>query len=620
MCGICGQHILAGNEAVDRDIISTMMDSLKHRGPDDSGQYLNGGIGLGFRRLSIIDLDGGHQPMCNETQQVWTVFNGEIYNYRELRETLEKGGHRFRSQSDTEVIVHGYEEWGADFLTRLNGMFGLAVWDERQRMLLLARDRFGIKPLYYALSRGSCLFGSEMRAVAHGIGAPLTVDRTGLRLFLQMRYTPSPLTMVSGISKLAAGTCLVARGGRVELSRWSRSRPEPLRPVPSIQEAREQLAFLYGRAVRRQLVSDVPLGILLSGGVDSGLLLALMKSDKRTWPSYTVGFAGSFAKDEVDLAAATAAAFGSQHASVRITEDEFAQSLNDVVYHLEEPVTASSVVPMYHLCKLARQNVKVAFMGQGPDEIFAGYARHLGIQYGRYWRSLPAFLRTAVSATAEALTRAEWVRRSAKPLAVAERTERYRQVFSLLPDGVVDELLGDLQLTESARGFWWKLNEELSGQMPSGELRGLQFLELSYSLPDELLTYGDKLSMAHGLEVRVPYLDQDVVDFVQGLPTSYLIHFGKGKWLHKSVAASLLPATIVSRRKLGFDTPVDQWFAHSLRSGLTRVLLDRAAPLFDQVSFVAVSRILREHQQGARDHSKLLFSLIALDQWMKIFL
>ena len=319
MCGICGQFNFGDSAPVVRRDIEAMTRTIVHRGPDDEGFYVQGPVGLGFRRLSIIDLGGGHQPMSDVDETVWVVFNGEIYNFQEMRNELEGYGHVFRTNSDTEVIVHGYKQWGDEVLNRLNGMFGLAIWDARRRRLVLARDPFGIKPVYYRIDRGRLYFGSEMRPIRTMMLDGGEIDPTAVNLFLRYRFTPSPYTLIKHVRKLAPGTKLTLENGHWQVSRWYRFKPAPFSPPKSPGEAREELLELYKRAIKRQLISDVPVGLLLSGGVDSGLLLALMNLNGREWPTYTVGYGSSYADDELADAGETARTLGSKHVSVTLT-------------------------------------------------------------------------------------------------------------------------------------------------------------------------------------------------------------------------------------------------------------------------------------------------------------
>src|SRR6516225_6055865 len=440
MCGICGQYNFGNLEPVERRDIEEMTRTLVHRGPDDEGYYLSGPLGFGFRRLSIIDLGGGHQPMSDREESVWVVFNGEIYNFRELRHELKAYGHVFRTDSDTEVIVHGYKQWGDEVLNHLNGMFGVAIWDVHQSRLVLARDPFGIKLLYYRIEGDRLYFGSEIRAIRSIMPQPAEIDPTSLNLFLRYRYTPSPHTILRGVRKLAPGMKLTVQNGSYDLTRWYRFKPTPFDSAKSPREAREGLLTLYKQAIKRQLISDVPVGLLLSGGLDSGLLLALMNLNGSPWPTYSVGYGSTFADDELADAEETARLLGANHASVLITRSLFEGTLPKIVAFLEEPIASSSIVPMYFVCERARQDVKVALVGQGPDELFGGYRRHLGVRYGSLWARLPGAMRTPISSAISALPRNETLKRGIYSLAIPDRMRRYQYVLSILPGGQVDHL------------------------------------------------------------------------------------------------------------------------------------------------------------------------------------
>src|SRR6059058_4665768 len=346
MCGICVQFNFASDEPVESTTVRHMTDTIAHRGPDDEGYFISGPLGLGFRRLSIIDLAGGHQPMADAEETVWVIFNGEIYNFKELRRELEQLGYSFRTNCDTEVIVHGYREWGTDVFNHLNGMFGLAIWDVRKKRLVVARDAMGIKLIYYRVSGKQITFGSEIRAILAGQESRTDVDPMALNLFLRFRYTPSPLTIFQGIRKLAPGTMLVAEKGQCREERWYNFVPAPFATPKKDEEAIAELRHLYKNAVQRHLLSDVPVGILLSGGLDSGLLLALMNEHGNSWPAYTVGYGRDYADDELVDAAETASLLGASHIQVRIDREEFERSLPNIVGFLEEPVSTSSIVPM----------------------------------------------------------------------------------------------------------------------------------------------------------------------------------------------------------------------------------------------------------------------------------
>jgi asparagine synthase (glutamine-hydrolysing) len=619
MCGIAGQFNFQRHEPVERETIVRMARSIAHRGPDDEGFFIAGPVGLGFRRLSIIDLAGGHQPMSNSEGTVWIIFNGEIYNYKELRAELQSKGHEFRTSSDTEVIIHGYEEWGADVFNHLNGMFGLAIWDVQRERLILARDAMGIKLIYYKIDNGILTFGSEIRAILAAQESRPNVDPTALNLFLRFRYTPSPLTIFQGIRKLAPGTMLVVEKGQCREERWYKFIPTPFPTPKKKEEAVSELLELYRGAVKRHLLSDVPVGVLLSGGLDSGLLLALMNEQGGPWPAYTIGYGDSFEDDELTDAAVTAGLLGARHVKVKLDQTEFERALPKIVECLEEPIATSSIVPMYFVSQRARQDVKVALIGQGPDELFGGYTRHLGIHYGNWWRGLPAGLRSMAGFAVNRLPRNETLKRGVRSLSAADRLKRYQNVFSLAPPETIDGLFREDVLPDRDRHELVEYWDALRPQMEhTDELGGFQLLEIRSSLPDELLMYGDKLSMAHSLEVRVPYLDRTVVEYVQRLGANLKVRNGTRKWLHRQICQGYLSPRILKGKKRGFAANVvDQWFRSSLNGVLREVLLDENSLMFGLLNPTPVRRLLEGHQSGRQDNHKLLFSLVMLEQWLR---
>jgi asparagine synthase (glutamine-hydrolysing) len=619
MCGICGQFNYAKSEPVDQDTVRRMARSIAHRGPDDEGYFFSGPLGFGFRRLSIIDLSGGHQPMTDTDETVWVIFNGEIYNYKELRAELEQRGHHFRTQSDTEVMVHGYKQWGTDVFNHLNGMFGVAIWDVRNRRMVVARDAMGIKLVYFRNEAGRLTFGSEIRAVTAADNSPAEVDPVALSQFLQYRYTPSPLTIFQGIRKLAPGTMIIAENGTCQEKRWYDFQPVPFSTRPSDGEATEELLALYRGAVKRHLLSDVPVGILLSGGLDSGLLLGLMNEQGKGWNSYTVGYGEGFADDELADAAESAAIFGARHVPVQLDQADFERSLPKIVGILEEPIASSSIIPMYYVCERARKDVKVVLIGQGPDELFGGYRRHLGIHYGALWRKLPKAVRSKIGAAINSLNRNETAKRGVYALGIEDRLQRYQHTFSLAPAERIDGLFQDGLLPRNqAHGeveYWTTL---MLGMEHLDELGGFQWLELRSSLPDELLMFADKITMAHGLEGRVPYLDRTVVEYAQRLDSSFKVRYRHSKWLHRRVCQSYLPPKILNRKKRGFAVNVvDGWFHSTMQGQLSAMLLDSGSLIFKLLQPARVRQLLEDHRSGRQDNHKLLFSLVMTEQWLR---
>jgi asparagine synthase (glutamine-hydrolysing) len=619
MCGICGQYYFKEKQAVSLHTIKKMADSIAHRGPDDDGYYVSDSIGLGFRRLSIIDLSGGHQPMSDQEKSVWVIFNGEIYNFLDLKKELEGFGHTFLNRSDTEVIVHGYKQWGTDVLKHLNGMFGLAIWDKKKQRLILARDRMGIKIVYYKIEDGLLYFGSEIRAILAGLNEKPDINPAAINLFLRYRYAPAPHTIYKGIQKLAAGTCLIVENGTADVKRWWNYKPQPFNPIPKEAQVKAELLELYRQSVKSHLLSDVPLGILLSGGVDSSLLLALMNEFGENWKSFTVGYGKSFFDDELEDAKETADIFNSPHYSIKINQERFEETLSKIIACVEEPIASSSIVPMYYVCQKARQGVKVALMGQGPDELFGGYARHFGVHYGKYWRSIPGTMRKPIGKLLSTISKSESIRRGLHSLEVPQKMIRYQQVFSVMSGTLIDGLFQDEVLPKGTGDYIldsWKDLETFIEK--TDDLNGFQYLEIRSSLPDELLMYGDKLSMAHGLEVRVPYLDQKIVEYVERLPSDYHIRFGIRKWIHKHICSDYLPKQIIKRKKRGFAANVvDGWFRESLSNEFSGILLDKNSFMYDFLKLKEVRSLYKDHTDGKEVNYKILFSLIVLEKWLR---
>ena len=620
MCGICGQFNYNDHCPLHRENLKAMADSMEHRGPDDEGYYISGSLGLGFRRLSIIDLKSGHQPMSDMEKSVWVVFNGEIYNFPELRKVLEDYGYVFRTRSDTEVIVHGYKQWGKAVLEHLNGMFGLAIWDERKRQLIIARDRMGIKFIYYKLKPNGLIFASEIRPLLVADDIKPDIDFEAVSLFLRYRFTPSPITIYKGIKKLASGTMLIVNeNGNVKIKRWYNYKPVPFTNPVSVKEAEERLFDLYKKAVKRQLISDVPLGLLLSGGVDSALLLALMNMNGSSWKTYSIGYGKQFKDDELQDAYRTSQILGAQNLSIEINRETFEKHLSKIISIIEEPIAPSSIVPMYFVCEFARRDLKVALIGQGPDELFGGYTRHLGVRYGDYWRALPKWIRQSSKSILNVLPRMETIKRGLYSLDVKERMKRYQNVFSLMPGESIEGLFKDGILSNNSGDKildYWKDLEPLLEE--TDELGGLNFIEVRSTLPDELLLYADKLSMAHGLELRVPYLDHEIVEFVERLPASFKVRNGFRKYLHKRVSKRLLPPEIIQRKKRGFAVNVvDEWFRNSLSGKVETTLLDKSSSIYEFLYFDEVSKLIISHQKGLQDNHKILFSLVVLEEVLR---
>ncbi len=619
MCGICGIFNYATGRPADPILLSAMTDSMVHRGPDDRGQIVDGALGLGMRRLSIIDLEGGRQPIANEDGTVNIVVNGEIYNFRELRVELEGIGHTFRSRSDSEVALHAYEEWGLDALRRLNGMFALALWDATRRRLVLARDPFGIKPLYYRDSGHEMTFGSEIRAILADEGVERAVDPTGLELFLMLRFVPSPWTAFRGIRKLPPGHALVIERGRPQLIRFNHPSFQDLSRV-SPDEVAEELSVRICAAVDRQRVADVPVGVLLSGGVDSTAIASIVRYVTGQAPkTFTVGFADNFDRDERAAARETAVRLGTDHHEVVLSAQDYASLLSSSVAQLEEPIATSSTLPLLEVCRLARGYVKVVITGQGADEPFGGYARHFGERWGELFRRIPSPVRRAIlGPIVAALPRGERLKRAFSSLGEADIALRLRSVYSIFDAHDREVLLGGrAQAAEAVDELiaMWR-----SGVERRDPLSQMLYVDARFSLADNLLVYTDKMSMAASLEARVPFLDLELTGYAESIPSNLKVRGKTGKWILKRALQRWLPDGLSKRPKIAFETPVSSWLrAGKLNEARDRVLSSGSA-CSDLLCRNEVIRLFDQHESGRRDLHWQLFSLITLELWHDSFI
>ena len=618
MCGICGIYHYRHGRPADPAVLAKMVSTMVHRGPDDSGQHLDGSAGIGMRRLSIIDLAGGAQPIPSEDGRIWVVCNGEIYNFKDLRRELETRGHTFHTLSDTEVIVHGYEEWGLEVLRRLNGMFGLAIWDSRDRSLTVARDPFGVKPVYYRDVDGSLLFGSEIRPILAHPGVTRAVDLQALDQYLDRTFVPSPLTAFEDIRKLPAGHALRCSEAGATIEPFCSGPPAELLRDPEAAVV-ERLREAIDTAVRRQMVADVPIGVMLSGGVDSSAVAAIMaQASGNPIESFTVGFAGDFAENELEYARATAKRLGANHHEVVLSADDFADFLPRSIWYLEEPIATTSTLAFHKVCELAHEHVKVVLTGQGADEPFAGYARHFGEYYGRHYRAIPASLRRHFLEPALLrLPRNERVKRAARSLGEMDLAARHAAVYSTMEPGLRRRLWreppapggGSAAAPLCAAPAW-------AGQAGHlDDLSRMLYADARTSLPDNLLLYGDKMSMSVSLECRVPFLDLELMRLVESIPPGMKIRGRTQKYILKKAVTTWVPQATIDRKKIVFNTPVDQWFRGEWKDRTSDLLLasDSACGQFFQPA--VIRQMLDEHVKGVQDHKRVLFSLLTFELW-----
>lgn len=630
MCGICGY---VGLE--DPDLIRSMTRSLAHRGPDGEGFLEDGDAALGHRRLSIIDLAGGAQPMENEDGSLSIVFNGEIYNYRELRKDLLARGHRFRTESDTEVIVHLWEDHGPAALDRLNGMFTFALWDKTKRELFVARDRLGIKPLYYIQPNGKLLFASEAKAFLEYDGFRPELDLDGVHEYLALRYSPGPESMLQGLRKLPAAHWLRCRDGTVEIRRWW-TPPEGAGPfLGSQEEYLEGFAERFERSIQRRMIADVPVGAYLSGGLDSSVISAAMaRLTSHPIRTYSVGF--DFEHNELEEAAATAKLLGSRHTEIQSTPDDL-EILPDVVYHLDEPVGDPITIPTWRLAERARQDVKVVLTGEGADETLGGYLFHKALLAGvRLARALPGRTLRSLPAAAASVAPAALMNLAFQyPASLGERGKlkvvdflrrigrdelpwAYRGLISLFDDRDAEHLYShefSAAVGVTPRGLnQWILPDSVP------DLHAILRLSLEHWLPDLILTKQDKLTMANSLEGRVPYLDHELVEYLASTPPSMKISGGVVKVLLRRYAERLLPKETAGRKKMPFYFPLEKYFGTPFFQDLVADCLSektlRETGLFNPRGVAA----LRKTAGGGEFmHAKQLFSLVSLELWRRAF-
>jgi asparagine synthase (glutamine-hydrolysing) len=617
VCGIGA--LLDPNDSTTGDVGPAMIAALRHRGPDGEGMRRIGPAMLVHTRLAIVDLEGGAQPLSSEDGACTAVVNGEIYNHLDLREELEARGHVWATHSDSEAILHAYEEFGVGCLSRLNGIFAFALWDARRDRLLVARDPFGVKPVYWWTDGTRLAVASEVGALlAAGLFAA-ELDEVALDHYLAWRFVPAPRTLFRGVSKLAPASHLVAEGGGVRVESYRTP------PGPPIEDAEpgELAGELRGRlldAVKRQTMADVPYGAFLSGGVDSAAVVAALRlAEDRAPRTFTIGFPEfGGALDERGAAAETAAALATEHSSTSMEAGDFATELSGAVAHLEEPCGSPSAPALLQLSRFTARHVKVVLSGQGADEPLGGYHRAQAAVALDLAARFPPRLASPLRALAEALPRNERVKRAARVLAAAPGRERLLQIFEITPPELRRRLTG--RSGEEAAEERRLLADGLLADVQGRDLVDQAlYLDTHLVLPDHLLLYGDKMSMAAGLEHRVPFLELELMRFVERIPGRLRMRWGIRKWLYRRALRELVPAEALKREKHGFTTPYDRWLRSSLGAevesrypvrGEARALLHPPT----------VAALVREHRRGSADHKRILFCLLELAHWRGAFI
>jgi asparagine synthase (glutamine-hydrolysing) len=629
MCGITGwANFDARTPPPDgaRELLHSMCERMVHRGPDSEGLLVANGVALGMRRLAIIDLVTGEQPTYNEDKSVAVILNGEIYNYRELRDTLERRGHTFRSQSDTEVLPHLYEEFGDAMVEHLNGMFALALWDSRRRRLLLARDRFGEKPLFWSVFDNILLFASEPKVLLAHPSVKTSLNLQALRQYLSFDYVPAPLTIYQDINKLPAAHTLTLENGAIKTQcYWSLSY-KTTQPPPTEIEAAEELQELLAESVRLRLVSDVPLGVLLSGGVDSSSIAALaVRASSEAVKTFSISFAES-SFDESQYARAVAKFLGTDHHEERLSANLAANLVGEIGSWMDEPFSDPSLVPTYLLSRFTRKHVTVALGGDGGDELFAGYAMYRGHRWAENYAKVPRLLRAAVIEPLVGLLPVK-----TKNLSFDYKATRF--VSGMKYDQVArhhvwfgsfnpaeQEMLLTPEVQRASDGDIYREARRMLAECDSTDVvEQMQSLDTRLYLAEDILTKVDRASMAVSLEVRAPFLDPRVAEFAASLPANYKLRGRKTKYILKRAMQDCLPPFVTRRSKKGFGVPVAQWLKEKLRP-LARDLLSpervRRAGVFNPGY---VTKLQDEHERGVANHRKLLWTLLMFELWHESF-
>jgi len=626
MCGICGIVAFDRDRTVDQRIVMAMSDSIRYRGPDDEGMFVGGQAVLGHRRLSIIDIAGGKQPISNEDGSLWIVFNGEIYNFRDLRAELIGKGHRFRTNSDTEVIVHLYEEYGAGSVSRLRGMFAFAIWDERAKSLFLARDRVGIKPLYYTVCDGQLLFASEIKALLRYPGVHRRVNLRAVDSFLMHQYCPGSDTAIIGIHRLLPGHSLLLHNGCMSLTRYWDLRFHPTTGRVTEKQIAGDLVALLKETVRGHMISDVPVGVLLSGGVDSTAMLSFaVEETRQAVKTFTVGFTDPHVTDERPFARLAAKRYGSEHHEITVSARDFLAFLPRYVWHMEEPVCEPPAVALYYVTELAGGHVKVLLSGEGGDEGFAGYQNYRNLIWLERLKALGRYPANAAAGAFDLLRHATG----------HDRWKRYAHVMrSDLADYYWSRTAGPFSFLAQAKrtlytvafqaelraapseDFIRQLFEEVRNESP---LNQMLYVDTKTWLPDDLLIKADKMTMANSVELRVPLLDHRVLEFAAGLPHQLKIRGFRTKHILKRALGDRVPKEILKRPKTGFPVPFQGWFRGELRSFVHDLLTESRTRNRGYFEHRGIEDLLRRSDSGC-DLSAELFTLITLELWHRQFI
>ncbi len=624
MCGICGVYDFGNNPHIDETILKKMSQVLTHRGPDDEGIFLDNGIGLAVKRLSVIDVEGGHQPIHNEDESIWIIFNGEIYNYEKLRQLLERLNHRFYTLSDTEVIVHSYEEFGDDCVKKFNGMFAFAIWDENEKKLLLARDRMGIKPLHYIVLGDKLIFGSEIKSMLQDPSILREVDTISLHHFLGYEYVPAPRTIFKGIKKLLPGYMLTCKKGNILIKKYwdvifSNYREEKISYYVT------QINRILKKSVQRRLVSDVPLGAILSGGIDSSSIVGFMTNlMDRPVKTFSIGFDDQ-SYNELKYARLVAEYFNTEHHE-KIIEPNMVNLAKEIIHFFDEPFADVSIFPTYLVYSFASNQVTVVLSGDGGDELFAGYDWYIASWLDGYYRRLPLIFRKEVENIFEKIPPSPAKKDSINILkrfvegsslssegrhvrwqfflTDTERKELYSNILKKLYNLNSFDLINSYYLRKNARD---RLSRE-------------QYVDLKTYLPDDILTKIDRMSMANSIEARVPFLDHIFVEFSATIPHNLKLRGLTSKYILKNAMSSFLPKQIIRRKKQGFSIPIKNWLKCELKDLMLNVLSKEKIKETGYFNYDYVNKITQQHLKGEKNNAHQIWALVTFQLWHEMYI
>jgi asparagine synthase (glutamine-hydrolysing) len=621
MCGIAG-IVLPKGQMADVALLNVMTGTMKHRGPDDQGIFVDGNVGLGHRRLSIIDISSGHQPLFNEDGTVVVVYNGEIYNYQEIKNELEVCGHVFKTNCDTEVIVHAYEQWGANCPNKFRGMFAFAIFDKNTGDVFLCRDRIGIKPLYFTVNDGRLLFASEIKAILPALNGRPDVNLPRLDFYISLGYVPGEETLFADIQKLLPGHTLTWKNGHIRTARyWDLANIQPLNI--SLEEAQSQFEDMLLDTVRMRLMSDVPLGAFLSGGLDSSAIVSCMSRLSATpVKTFTVGYLDEPDSSEFEYARMVAKHCKTEHYEFNLTADDFFDSLDLLLEHTEEPIVESAAVALFRVSKLAREHATVLLSGEGGDEILAGYPLHHLTRFINRFHSVLNLTPTAC-------------RKMLNPILSrgGEKTLKYwdwinkpvRQRYQSISNDVTDSIKNNMYNSSFMDHVGNRVQEyyiDLFDRMSDGhtDLARMTYADINTWLPDDLLLKADKMTMAASVELRVPLLDYKLMEFCVSLPDQYRLNGREGKYLLKKTMEKWLPREIIYRKKRGFPVPIAKWFRTDLKDKIKDILLDSRSIRRMYFNKSYIEKVLNVHASGQEDMSRRIFSLLTLELWHRKYI